>query len=74
MNTVKEYISSIGNCRVYGDKIVIHKCDLERAVKKIKKNPDPFEREYYRAGQINLIEDMLYAIKRGMETIRKKQS
>ena len=74
MNIVKEYISSIGNCKVYGDKIVIHKSDLERAIKQIKRNPDPFEREYFRAGQISLIEDMLYAIKRGMKNIREKQS
>ena len=71
MITSKEYINSIGNCQVYGDKIVIHKSDLDRAVKILKSNPDPFEREYFRAGQIDLICDMLYAINRGMKNIRE---
>ena len=74
MNIVKEYIPSIGNCKVYGDKIVIHKSDLEKAVKILKSDPDPFDREYFIAGKISLIEDIIYAIKMGMKNIREKQS
>lgn len=68
----KEYVCDIGPCWVYGDKIVLHKSDLERAIKVIKCNPDPYEREYFRAGKIDAIEDMIRAIKKGMKNIRER--
>ena len=68
----KEYVSTIGPCLVYGDKIILHKSDLEHAIKMIKKDPDPWGREYYRAGEINVIEDMLGAIKNGMKNLKEK--
>ena len=52
------------SCKVEGDKITINKCDIDKAVKDIKNNPDPFGDEKRTAGRLDILEDMLDVIKR----------
>lgn len=70
----KVYVTWIDHALVYGDKIVIHKSDIDRAIKRIKKNPDPFEEPDRRYGRLDILEDFLYAIKKGMKSIKEKES
>ena len=52
------------SCRVEGDKITINKCDIDKAIKDIKNDPDPFGDSERKAGKIDILEDMLDVIKR----------
>lgn len=52
------------SCKVEGDKITINKCDIDKAVKDIKNDPDPFGDSERKAGKIYILEDMLDVIKR----------
>ena len=71
---VKVYSNLIHHAQVYGDKIIIHKCDIDRTIRIIKANPDPWEREYFKAGQLDVLEDLLHTIKRGMNTIKEREN
>ena len=74
-NTKPEKVGvNLFNTQVYGDKVVIHKCELDKALKYLANNPDPFEQEYYRAGQEAVVRDLLYCIKTGMKRIREKEN
>lgn len=51
-------------CEVKGDKITIHKCVIDKAIKDIHRYADPYEpvdREY---GQRDVMDDLLYVIER----------
>lgn len=73
VRTQKVYVNLIDHAQVFGDKIIIHKSDIERAIKRVKSNPDPFEEPDRRYGRLDILEDFRYAIKRGMESIREKE-
>lgn len=47
------------SCEVSGDKITIHKCVIDKAIKNIKKDKDYFYNEYRKAGHIDILTDML---------------
>ena len=70
----KVYVTWINHAQVYGDKIVLHKSDIEKAIKRIKKNPDPFEEPDRKYGRLEILDELLYAIHSGMDTIREKES
>ena len=70
----KVYVTWINHAQVYGDKIVIHKSDIEKAIKRIKKNPDPFEEPDRMYGRLDILDDLVYAINKGMGTIKEKES
>lgn len=50
------------SCEVKGDKITIHKCVIDKAIKNIENDPDPFGDSERRAGKIDILEDMLDVI------------
>lgn len=52
------------SCKVEGDKITINKCDIDKAIKDIKNDPNPFGDEERTAGRLDILEDMLDVIKR----------
>jgi hypothetical protein len=61
--------------RVKGDKVIIHKCDLDKLVKDIKESYDPYEDDYQcgqRAGARYFAKDMLDMIARGNKAIKEK--
>lgn len=70
----KVYVNLIDYGQVYGDKIVLHKSDIEKAIRRIKSNPDPFEEPDRRHGRLDILDDLVYAINKGMESIREKES
>lgn len=53
------------NCDYFGDKLVIHKCVIEAAIKRIKNDPDPFGDGDMRHGQISILEELRDLIVRG---------
>jgi hypothetical protein len=53
------------NCEYFGDKIVIHKCVIEAAIKRIKNDPDPFGDGEVQHGQISILEELRDLIVRG---------
>lgn len=53
------------NCEYFGDKIVIHKCVIEAAIKRIKNDPDPFGDGGVQHGQISILEELRDLIVRG---------
>ena len=60
------------NAHVYGDKIIIHKCEIDQVIKKIKGNPDPYEDAEYRQGKLYILDELNDIIRRGMNIINKK--
>ena len=50
---------------VKGDKIIIHKCDIDKAIKTIKACADPYGDAEREAGRIDILEDLLDIIERG---------
>lgn len=50
------------SCEVKGDKITIHKCVIDKAIKDIENDPDPFGDSERSAGKIDVLEDMLDVI------------
>lgn len=50
---------------VKGDKITLHKCVIDRAIKKIKADPDIFLEEERKAGRLDILEELLEIISYG---------
>lgn len=53
---------------VNGDKFTVHKSVIDKAIKQVKNDPDPFEDGERVAGRLDILEDMLKAI--GTGTVR----
>ena len=77
---VKVYGFPIDVCYVKGDKIIIHKCDIDKAIKTIKNCPVPYDYDEYTygkdAGRIEILRDLLNIIKRGKrieEDLKQRQ-
>ena len=51
---------------VSGDKITIHKCVIDEAIKQVKNNMDPFESGDRVAGKLDILTDLVDAINTGM--------
>lgn len=49
---------------VSGDKITIHKCMIDSAIKRVKNDPDPFESGERVAGRLDILNDLQEAINR----------
>lgn len=49
---------------VSGDKITIHKCVIDEAIKQVKNNMDPFESGDRVAGKLDILTDLSEAISR----------
>ena len=50
---------------VKGDKITLHKCVIDKAIKKIKADPDIFLEEERTAGRLDILEELLEIISYG---------
>ena len=50
---------------VKGDKITLHKCVIDKAIKKIKSDPDPFLEGERKAGRLDILEELLEIISYG---------
>lgn len=55
--------SHFDSCSVKGDKITIHKCVIDKAIKYIKNDPDPFGNSDTNNGMIRILEEMLDMIR-----------
>ena len=53
------------NCDYFGDKLVIHKCVINAAIKRIKHDPAPSGEVGVRRGQISILEELHDLIERG---------
>lgn len=60
------------NCDYFGDKLAIHKCVIEAAIKRIKNDPDPFGDGDVQHGQISILEELRDLIIRGQNIERKR--
>ena len=60
------------NCDFFGDKLVIHKCVLDAAIKRIKNDPDPFADGGVQHGQISILEELRDLIARGQKIERER--
>ncbi len=60
------------NCDYFGDKLVIHKCVIDAAIKRIKNDPDPFGDSDVQHGQISILEELRDLIERGQSIERKR--
>lgn len=60
------------NCDYFGDKLVIHKCVIDAAIKRIKSDPDPFANIDVRHGQISILEELRSLIVRGQNIERER--
>lgn len=60
------------NCEYFGDKLVIHKCVIETAIKSIKNDPDPFADGDVQHGQISILEELRDLIVRGQNIERER--
>lgn len=60
------------NCEYFGDKIVIHKCVIEAAIKRIKNDPDPFGDGDVQHGQVSILEELRSLIERGQNIERER--
>ena len=54
--------SHFESCFVKGDKITLHKCVIDKAIKKVKANPDPFMDEERKAGRLDILEELKHII------------
>lgn len=50
------------SCFVKGDKITLHKCVIDKAIKKVKENPDPLMDEERTAGRLDILEELKHII------------
>ena len=72
---VKVYGCYVYNAQVKGDKIIIHKCELDKAIKRVKNSRDPYGDEYSAGkeqGYILMMKDLLNMIKRGKEIEKER--
>lgn len=72
---VNVYGNYIHAAQMKGDKIIIHKCELDKAIKRVKKSRDPYGDEYCAGreqGYIWILEDLLNMIKRGKKIENEK--
>lgn len=60
------------NCDYFGDKLVIHKCVIGAAIKRIKNDPDPYGDADVRHGQISILEELRDLIVRGKNIERER--
>lgn len=60
------------SCEYFGDKIVIHKCVIDAAIKRIKNDPDPFCDGEVQHGMISILEELRGLINRG-QNIEKER-
>ncbi len=60
------------NCDYFGDKLVIHKCVIDAAIKRIQNDPDPFGDSDVQHGQISILEELRDLIERGQSIERKR--
>lgn len=60
------------NCDYFGDKLVIHKCVIEAAIKRIKNDPGPFGDGDVQHGQISILEELRDLIIRGQNIERER--
>lgn len=60
------------NCDYFGDKLVIHKCVIGAAIKRIKNDPDPYGDADVRHGQISILEELRDLIVRGQNIERER--
>ena len=67
-NHIKVSGSWLEDCSVHGDKITIHKCVIDKAIKHIKANGDPYGSADREAGMVDILEELLDIIERGMHT------
>lgn len=58
---------------VSGDKITIHKCVIDAAIKQVKNDNDPFESYDRSAGRLDILEELLDAINTGMSINRNSK-
>ena len=58
---------------VNGDKITIHKCVIDAAIKRVKIDPDPFEDGERVRGKLDVLEDLSDVIRTGMNIERSKR-
>ena len=60
------------NCDYFGDKLVIHKCVIDAAIKRIKNNPDPYCDGDVRHGQTSILEELRDLVVRGQNIERER--
>ena len=71
--STKGYSPHFKSFSVSGDKITIHKCVIDAAIKQVKNDNDPFESYDRSAGSIYILEELLDAINTGMSIIKNKK-
>ena len=64
--TAKGYSPHFKSFSVSGDKITIHKCVIDAAIKQVKNDNDPFESYDRSAGKLDILDELLDAINIGM--------
>jgi len=65
-NHIKVRGSWLEDCSVQGDKITIHKCVIDKAIKDIKAYADPYGDAERDAGKIDILTELLDMIADGM--------
>lgn len=65
-NHIKVRGSWLEDCSVQGDKITIHKCVIDKAIKDIKANGDTYGSADREAGKIDILTELLDMISDGM--------
>jgi hypothetical protein len=68
----KGYSPHFKSFSISGDKITIHKCVIDAAIKQVKNDNDPFEGYDRSAGRLDILEELLDAINTGMPIIRSQ--
>lgn len=58
------------HCEYFGDKLVIHKCVIDAAIKRIKNDPDPLADGDVQHGQIRILEELQCLIRQGQDKER----
>ena len=67
----KGYSPHFKSFSVSGDKITIHKCVIDAAIKQVKNDNDPFESYDRDVGRLDILEELLDAINTGMSINRR---
>ena len=69
--SAKGFSPYFGSFTVCGDKITIHKSVIDKAIKGVKNDIDPFESDDRAAGKLDILEDLAEAIRTGMSINRR---